>query len=159
MPVCDWVWPMSLTASPASDRARWFAYTNPTSVMPELAPDGAAIVEMFAPVPPRERAEQIHSDEVSAIADRYIAGLQARYPFRIVAKRIVGPVDFMRRRHLYEGALYGLSPAARPGDFFPRRLGGTNLYLAGQSTYPGYGVPAAILTGVHAADAVMRQRG
>lgn len=144
---------------PASDRARWFAYTNPTSVMPELAPDGAAIVEMFAPAPPRGRAEQIRPDEVDAIADRYIAGLQARYPFRIVAKRIVGPADFMRRRHLHEGALYGLAPWAKPGDFFPRRMGGTDLYLAGQSTYPGYGVPPAILTGVHAADAVMRQRG
>ena len=144
---------------PAHDTARWFAYTNPTSVMPELAPDGAAIVEMFAPVPPRERAEHIQPDEVNAIADRYIAGLQARYPFRIVAKRVVGPVDFMRRRHLYEGALYGLAPGAKPGDFFPRRMGGTDLYLAGQSTYPGYGVPPAILTGVHAADAVIRQRG
>ncbi len=53
--------------------------------------------------------------------------------------------------HLYRGALYGLSPAARPTELFPRRPPIGGLLLAGQSTYPGYGVGPSMMSGLFAA--------
>lgn len=137
---------------------RWYGYTNPTTVLPDLAPEGNAIIEMFAPAPPKASAAAIGADEVAEIAGRYIDAVSAEMPFRTLGWRVAGPADFVRERHLYEGALYGLSPGAAPADYFPRAAGLPGLYLAGQTTYPGYGVPTAMLSGLHAADAILRAR-
>jgi len=141
---------------PAEREVRWFSHTRPSAIVPGLAADGAEVVEMFAPAPPGRRAAEIGADETAAIAGRYIDALRKDLPGRIVEQRIIGPADFVRERHLYEGALYGLAPGVPPTAFFPRRAGLDGLYLAGQTTFPGYGVPTAMLSGLHAADAVMR---
>jgi phytoene desaturase len=141
---------------PAEREVRWFSHTRPSAILPWLAPEGAEAVEMFAPAPPGRRAAEIGADETAEIAARYIDALRKDLPGSIVEQRVLGPADFARERHLYEGALYGLAPGARPTEFFPRRAGLDGLYLAGQTTFPGYGVPTALLSGVHAADAVMR---
>ncbi|MCS6520888.1 hypothetical protein, partial [Burkholderia thailandensis] len=44
--------------SPQPDGVRWFNYTVPTVALPELAPPGGSIVEMFAPVDPRLRGRR-----------------------------------------------------------------------------------------------------
>ena len=54
--------------------------------------------------------------------------------------------------HLYQGALYGLSPATPPQDHFSHAAAIPGLVLAGQCTYPGYGVAPAIVSGVVAAE-------
>lgn len=144
---------------PAEGAVRWFSYTSPDHVTPRAAPDGMAVVETFAPVPPGLRADQIGAGQVEDIVARHIAALQRHRPCRIVARRVLAPVDFASQRHLYEGALYGLSPGARPSDYFPRRSGMAGLYLAGQTTYPGYGVAPVMLSGIHAADAILSDRG
>jgi phytoene desaturase len=141
---------------PAERTARWFGYTSPSTVLADLAPPRAAVVELFAPAPPRRLAGETTRAEVDAIAGRYVEALCREQPLRVVRRRVLGPQDFAGQRHLHEGALYGLSPAATPTDYFPRRSGLPGLYLAGQTTYPGYGVPTALLSGIHAAEAAMR---
>lgn len=138
---------------PAKGEVRWFSHTCPTGMVSGTAPDGMAVVEMFAPVP-AGNADPIDPDEVRAIVERYTAAWCREHPCRIVARRVLSPRDFAIQRHLYKGALYGLSPAVKPTDYFPRRSGITGLYLAGQTTYPGYGVAPAMLSGIHAADAL-----
>lgn len=141
---------------PAEREVRWFSHTRPSAILSGLAPDGAEVVEMFAPVPPGRRATDIGADETASIAGRHIDALRKDLPGRIVRQRVLGPSDYVHERHLYEGALYGLAPGAKPTEFFPRQAGLDGLYLAGQTTFPGYGVPTALLSGLHAADAVMR---
>lgn len=138
---------------PAEGEVRWFSRTCPAGTLPGTAPEGMAVVEMFAPVP-AGNAEAVGDDEARAIADRYVEAWQRGRPCRIVARRILSPRDFATRRHLYKGALYGLSPGVKPTGYFPHRSGIAGLYLAGQTTYPGYGVAPAMLSGIHAADAL-----
>lgn len=135
---------------------RWISYTHPTSVLPALAPPGRGIIEFYAPVSgiaaaadwTRERTERSVDDHLEALASR-LPGL------RVEARRIVDPQDFVRTRHLYEGALYGIAPGAAPDSFFPHRTRIRGLHLAGQTTFPGYGVPSVILSGLQAADALV----
>ncbi len=65
--------------------------------------------------------------------------------------RLFTPRDFQEKMHLYQGALYGLSPAAGPLAMFPHQTPLPGLYLAGQTTFPGFGVVAAAMSGVFAA--------
>lgn len=138
---------------PAEGPVRWFSRTCPTGIVPGTAPEGMAVVEMFAPVP-AGNADTVDVDAARDIAERYTAAWHRGQACRIVARRILSPRDFATQRHLYKGALYGLSPGVKPTDYFPHRSGITGLYLAGQTTYPGYGVAPAMLSGIHAADAL-----
>jgi phytoene desaturase len=86
----------------------------------------------------------------------YIEGLRQKLPgLSIDTMRVLDPQDFATHRNLYEGALYGVAPGATPGQFFPHRLSIGGLYLAGQTTFPGYGVPSAMWSGIQAADALL----
>jgi hypothetical protein len=58
--------------------------------------------------------------------------------------------------HLFEGALYGLSPAATPRDQFAHTGAIPGLFLAGQTTFPGYGVGPSMLSGIFAAEALLK---
>jgi phytoene dehydrogenase-like protein len=52
--------------------------------------------------------------------------------------------------------LYGLSPAADPRELFPQRTPIAGLFQAGQTSYPGYGVAPAAMSGIFAAEALMK---
>ncbi|HET8727896.1 MAG TPA: NAD(P)/FAD-dependent oxidoreductase [Alphaproteobacteria bacterium] len=134
---------------------RWLAYTNPTRVLPDLAPGGKAVIELFAPVSGIAAASEWTQEMTDMAADNHVAALKSRLPgLAIEAARVLGPQDFVRGRHLHEGALYGIAPGATPDKLFPHRTALRGLYLAGQTTFPGYGVPSAILSGIQAADAL-----
>lgn len=134
---------------------RWLAWTCPTAVLPEMAPEGRAVIELYAPVSGIERsAEWTHEMTQRAVAD-HVASLETKLPgLSIDTVRVMDPQDFARRRHLYEGALYGIAPGASPNAFFPHRSRVGGLYLAGQTTFPGYGVPSAMWSGIQVAEAV-----
>ncbi|RPE79881.1 phytoene desaturase [Vulcaniibacterium tengchongense] len=137
-----------------AETPRWLAYTCPTLVLPELAPPGRTIVELHAPASGIASAGQWTREMTRATVARYTAAVRARLPgLEVEAMRVLDPVDFARDRHLHEGALYGIAPGASPGRFFPHRTPLPGLYLAGQTTFPGYGVPSAILSGIQAAAA------
>ena len=82
--------------------------------------------------------------------------LRLNHEIRIAACRTLSPKDFQNGGHLYAGALYGLSPAAGPAALFKHRTPTQGLYQAGQTTWPGYGVVGAGMSGVFAAQALIQ---
>jgi phytoene dehydrogenase-like protein len=74
----------------------------------------------------------------------------------IAAKRIRSPRDFRDQLNLYNGAIYGVSAAQGITGLFPHQSPIEGLYLAGQTTYPGLGVPTAALSGIQTANLVLK---
>jgi len=141
--------------APQPGGVRWFNYTVPTQVLPGFAPQGGSVVEMFAAVD-EDLPLDAWTDEFKAtVADASIAALGRHEPLDIATTRLVSPRDYAERWHLYQGAIYGLSPAARPNQQFPHKTPVNGLYLAGQTTYPGFGVATSMFSGIFAADAVL----
>ncbi|RQS56360.1 NAD(P)/FAD-dependent oxidoreductase [Burkholderia sp. Bp8963] len=136
---------------------RWLAYTCPSLVLPELAPNGKAVLELYAPATGIHSASEWTSAMTEAAVGDYLGAIQAHLPgLCIESVRVSDPRDFAGGRHLYEGALYGIAPGTTPDKLFPHRAGLRGLYLGGQTTFPGYGVPTAMLSGIQAAEAAVR---
>jgi phytoene desaturase len=144
---------------PDPRRVRWPLYTVPTIAVPELAPAGASIVEMFPPIrqdlPPADWTEERKEELAAQAIDR----LRQLHALDIAARRIMSPREFQDDMHLFAGALYGLSPAAGPAALFKHRSPIPGLYQAGQTTWPGFGVASSGLSGVMAAEALVRDGG
>lgn len=139
---------------PGEAFARGFSYSVPTVTLPELAPAGGSVVEMFVPVDERWSMERWNEDTAHAAAEVAVDALAGRHALDVAVKRVRSPKDFRDDMRLFGGALYGLSPAATPMQQFPTKTPLEGLYLAGQTTYPGFGVSTAILSGSFAAQAV-----
>jgi phytoene desaturase len=134
----------------------WLTYSVPTVTMPELAPPGGSVLEFFVPVEADMPLSACDESAKQRTAERAIEKLSRRYPLQIAAMRATSPRDFQEQMHLYQGALYGLSPAAGPLAMFPHKTQLPGLFLAGQTTYPGFGVVAAAMSGVFAAEAILK---
>jgi len=143
------------------DKIRWLNYSIPTVTMPDLAPPGGSIVEMFVPITNGGNVnswnvnswDEEKKEQVAALA---INALSRRHKLDIVAKRVRSPKDFQQEMHLYRGALYGLSPAASPRMQFFNQPPISGLYLAGQTTYPGFGISSVAMSGIFAAEAALK---
>jgi phytoene desaturase len=132
------------------DKADWGYYSVPTVVAPELAPDGKSIIE-YVPVIRQGEPTQIWSDErIEHFANESIDWLTSRHVMNIEVKRIRSPREFEKQLNLYHGAIYGVSAAKGLTGLFPHKSPIDGLYLAGQTTYPGLGIPTAALSGIHA---------
>jgi phytoene desaturase len=140
---------------PSDGVPRWFNYTVPTVTMPELAPAGGSIVEMFPPIDQAWPVDRWNDETKEAVGQQAIEALARSYPLDIAVRRVMGPRDFRDRLHLYNGSVYGLSPAAPPSAQFPHRTPVDGLFQAGQTTYPGFGVSTSIVSGVLAAEALV----
>jgi len=137
-------------------RSEWLSFTVPTRVLPGLAPEGRSIVESFAPVSGIASASDWTPERTTDVVEHHLEGLRQRWPgLSVEATRVIDPVGFQDQRHLYEGALYGVAPGAPPQQLFPHRPGIDGLYLAGQTTFPGYGVAPSVLSGLQAAQGVL----
>jgi phytoene desaturase len=134
---------------------RWLNWSVPTATVPELAPPGGSIVEMFSPV---RRGVETARDLVDQQADRMIAALARVHPLDIAVRRVRDPRQFREDMHLFEGSLYGLSPAAGLRAQFTHRTPIRGLFQTGQTTYPGYGVNTAIVSGVLAAEDIIGEQ-
>lgn len=135
---------------------RWLAYTNPTLTLPELAPEGKAVIEFYAPVSGIASASEWTGAMTERAVSNCIEGLAQKLPsLSIETVQVMDPHVFATQRHLHEGALYGIAPGATPGQFFPHRAPVKGLYLAGQTTFPGYGVPSAMWSGIQVSDALL----
>ncbi|MBB3012704.1 phytoene desaturase [Cupriavidus alkaliphilus] len=138
-----------------SDVPQWISYTQPTQVLPELAPGGRHIIEFYAPAGDIGSVSEWNQAWSDSALERYLDALQKRVPgIAIETTRVLDPQDFARQRQLYEGALYGIAPGAPPHRFLPHRTPVSGLYLGGQTTFPGYGVPSAILSGIQSAESL-----
>jgi phytoene dehydrogenase-like protein len=71
---------------------------------------------------------------------------------------VLTPKDFQARMHLYKGAVYGLSAAADVRAQFPHASQIPGLYQAGQTTYPGFGVVPAAMSGIFAAGTLLKTK-
>ena len=142
---------------PDRQQLRWPIYMVPTIAMPELAPPGGSIVEVFPPIRQDLAAEDWSEERKEEIAAQAVKRLQGIHEIDIAVRRILSPKEFQNGAHLYAGALYGLSPLASPATLFKYRSPIRALYQAGQTTWPGFGVASAGLSGVMAAEALTRE--
>lgn len=143
---------------PDAAEVKWPIYSVPTVTVPELAPRGGSIIEMFPPVQqalPADEWDTQHQDQTAALA---IQALSRLHDLKIAVTRVISPRDFQAKLHLYKGAIYGLSPAADLRAYFPHTSPVAGLFLAGQTTYPGYGVSSAAMSGILAAEALLQKR-
>lgn len=141
---------------PAQDMPKWGYYSVPTIVAPELAPDGHSIVE-YVPVIRQDEPIGAWDDErIDDLANRSIDWLRSRHPMNIKVKRIRSPREFEKQLNLYRGAIYGVSAAKGLTGLFPHKTPIEGLYQAGQTTYPGLGIPTAALSGIHASRTLMQ---
>jgi phytoene dehydrogenase-like protein len=135
---------------------RYFNYTVPTLTLPGLAPAGGSVVEMFPPIRQDVPVDAWDGKAIGEVADAAIAALGRLHPLDIAVKRIIGPVQYRDDLGLYEGAVYGLSPGADVTRLFAAATEVPGLFQAGQTAYPGYGIGSSVMSGLFAADAVLR---
>jgi len=140
---------------PSDGLPRWVSYTVPTVTLPGLAPAGGSIVEMFPPIDQAWPVDRWTNETKEAVAQEAIDALARSHPLEIAARRVSGPRDFRDRMHLFNGAVYGLSPGAPAAAQFPHRTPVEGLFQAGQTTYPGFGIAPAMMSGILAAEALV----
>jgi phytoene desaturase len=145
--------------APEREGPGWGYYSVPTVAAPELAPAGASVIEYFPVIRQDVAADAWSAERTQRFADKSIRWLQDRFGMRIAAQRVRSPRDFRDELNLYDGAVYGISPTQGVTGLFPHRSPIEGLYLAGQTTYPGLGVPTAALSGIQAAKMMLKSGG
>lgn len=135
---------------PARDTASQGYYSIPTVIAPELAPAGGSIVEYVPVIRQGESIETWSGQRIRRLAGDSIEWLQSRLTMKIAVARVRSPREFASQLNLYRGAIYGVSAAKGLTGLFPHKTPIKGLYLAGQTTYPGLGVPTAAISGLHA---------
>nr|WP_199043318.1 NAD(P)/FAD-dependent oxidoreductase [Dyella sp. ASV24] len=139
---------------------RWLSWTSPSQVVSGLAPTGKGVLELYAPVSGIRHASEWTPSMTEDALEKHLAALRGFLPMlEIETVRTIDPQTFEQERHLYEGALYGVAPGANPNAYFAHRTPLSGLYLAGQTTFPGFGVPAALYSGLQTAGVMMRKNG
>jgi phytoene dehydrogenase-like protein len=151
-----WLGEQSQVFQASAGDMRWLTYTVPTATLPELAPNGCSIVEMFPSIDQEMAPDDWNEARKEDIAAQAVERLRRDHRIDIAVRRILSPKEFQDGAHLYAGALYGLSPAAGPAALFRHRTPIRGLYQAGQTTWPGFGVVGAGLSGVFAAETLIR---
>jgi phytoene desaturase len=134
----------------------WLAYAVPTVTMPELASRGGSIVELYTPIPQNQPADAWSEQQKEEVATSALVSLSRYHYLDVKVKRVRSPKDFQTEMHLYGGALYGLSPATSPLKQFSHTSPLPGLFLAGQTTYPGFGVGPASISGILSAKALLK---
>lgn len=154
--VLPWLGEQSQVFQTSDNKMRWPTYTVPTLTLPELAPKGGSIVEMFPTINQEITPDEWNEARKEDVAAQAIALLRRDHEIDIAVSRILSPKEFQGDAHLYAGALYGLAPTAGPAALFKHRTPIRGLYQAGQTTWPGFGVVGAGLSGVFAAETLIR---
>mgnify|MGYP006332940805 FL=1 len=143
---------------PAQDNASQGYYSIPTVIAPELAPVNGSIVE-YAPVIRQDESLDAWSDErIQRLANDSVEWLRSRLTLNVEVTRIRSPREFASQLNLYRGAIYGVSATKGLTGLFPHKTPIGGLFLAGQTTFPGLGVPTSALSGIHASNALARGR-
>jgi phytoene desaturase len=154
--VIPWLGEQSQVFQTSGDDMRWSTYMVPTVTLPELAPNGCSIVEMFPTISQEMAPDDWNEARKEDIAAQAVELLRRDHKIDIAVSRILSPKEFQDGTHLYAGALYGLSPIASPAALFKQHTPIRGLYQAGQTTWPGFGVVGAGVSGVLAAETLIR---
>jgi len=151
-----WLGQQSQIFQSGSGAMRWSTYTVPTLTLPELAPAGCSVVEMYPSADGDMAPESWNDARKKAVVAQAVEMLRREHHIEVAVCRALSPREFQDRTHLYAGAFYGISPLAGPAALFKHRTPIRGLYQAGQCTWPGFGVVGAGMSGVFAAQALMR---
>jgi phytoene desaturase len=130
-------------------------YSVPSMTLPELAPRGGSIIELFYPVAADIPLDSWDNGRKERLTQLCISVLSRTHDLDIAVTRVRTPSDFLESMHLFDGALYGLSPMAGPHEQFGHTSTIPGLFLAGQTTFPGYGVGTAMMSGIFAGEALV----
>lgn len=142
--------------APPPGAVKWVYASVPSQVATDLAPAGGSVVELYPAIPQAEPAAAWSDARSEHLAQAATEWLSAREPIEVVARRVRSPRDFEASLGLPEGGIYGVDPSAGFRALFPQRTPIQGLYLAGQSCFPGFGVPMAAISGLRAA-AILEQ--
>ncbi|MEJ2452615.1 MAG: NAD(P)/FAD-dependent oxidoreductase [Candidatus Thiodiazotropha sp.] len=153
--VIPWLDDQSQIFQTAGDDVRWLTYTIPTVTLPKLAPDGCSIVDAFPSIRQDIVPEEWNEDRKKTVVAKTLEMLRREYSIDLATYRVLSPKEFQDSLHLYSGAMYGLSPAAGPAALFKYRTPIRGLYQAGQTTWPGFGVVGAGMSGIFAAETLI----
>jgi phytoene dehydrogenase-like protein len=156
--VAPWLYEQSQVFRASDNELRWLTYTVPTVTLPELAPAGCSIVEMFPPINQEIAPDDWSEARKENVTAQAVEWLSRNYNIDISQSRVLSPKEFQDDAHLYAGALYGISPVAGPAALFKHRTPIHGLYQAGQTTWPGFGVVGAGMSGVFAAESLRRDK-
>jgi len=143
---------------PERDEVKWFVYFVPTVTMPDLARQGGSIIEMFPAIKQDRPADRWDEFKTGKIVESALQALSRLHRIDLAIKRVLSPKDFQASLHLYKGAVYGLSSAADFRAQFPHASQIPGLYQAGQTTHPGFGVAPAAMSGIFAAEALLKMK-
>ena len=111
---------------PKRDEVKWFVYFVPTVTMPDLAPQGGSIIEMFPTIKQGRPADDWDEQKTERAVESALQALSRLHDIDIAVKRVISPKDFQARMHLYTDVAQFPHASQIPG-----------LYQAGQTTYPG----------------------
>jgi phytoene desaturase len=132
---------------------------KPSSVDPDVAPEGFENVFVLVPIPadPSIGHGDIDGDgdtRIEALADRIIAQIAqwASIPDlaeRVTVRRTLGPGNFVDDLHAWRGTALGPAHTLRQSAFFrpgnmSKKVSG--LYYVGGSTIPGIGLPMCLIS-------------
>jgi phytoene dehydrogenase-like protein len=141
---------------PEGDEVKWFVYFVPTVTMPGLARQGGSIIEMFPVIKQGMPPDDWDDRKTGEVVESAVKALSRVHDIEIAVKRVLSPKDFQTRMHLFKGAIYGLSATADLRTQFPHASQIPGLYQGGQTTYPGYGIGPAAMSGIFAAETLMK---
>ncbi|HJU99526.1 MAG TPA: NAD(P)/FAD-dependent oxidoreductase [Burkholderiaceae bacterium] len=131
------------------------AYSVPTVTAPELARGGGSIIEVYPSIDQSLAPDAWTDARAEQVAQAAQQALAALHPLDVAVRRVRSPRYFRDRMFLYEGAVYGLSPAADNRAQYPHATPIPGLYQAGQTSYPGFGVSTSLLSGIFAAEQLL----
>ena len=81
-------------------------YLVPTLTMPELAPKGGSIIEMFYPVRADLPLDYWDEQGKAFLTESAVASLSRTYDLDIAVTRTRSPKNFLETMRLFQGALY-----------------------------------------------------
>lgn len=142
---------------PSVGEVTWPIYSVPTITILELALQGGSIIEMFPSIEQDLAASDWDDQKSERIVESAVNTLTHLHKIDIVVKRVLSSKDFQDKMHLYKGAAYGLSPTSVLSAQFPHTTPIDGLFQAGQTTFPGYGVSSAAMSGILVAETLIRK--
>jgi phytoene desaturase len=125
---------------------------RPTVTDPGLAPEGCDTFYVLSPVPNlagdvdwTTQSEAYRRSIETYLAETVLPGLADR----IVASRVLQPLDFRNELLAFRGAAFGMEPVLTQSAWFRPHNASEDvegLYLVGAGTHPGAGLPGVLST-------------
>ena|ERR1039457_1063415 len=85
---------------PDEGEVKWPVFSVPTVTMPDLAPPGGSIIEMFPPIHQDMSVDEWDEDKKEKIVASAIRTLSRLHNIDVTVTRTLSPKDFQNRMHL-----------------------------------------------------------